>query len=308
MNITDKILVTGARGLVGSALVDHLRTEGYQNVIEVGRDDCDLVDPFSTRRYFEDTRPDFVFHAAARVYGIMGNMKNKALSFYDNVMINTNVVDAAQRVGVRKITVMGTGAVYPYPSPGLPLKENMIFLGEPHPAENSYANAKRAMLAMLAAYEESHGLAWAYLVSCNLFGPRDKFDTEFGHVVPSLIKKFYDAKQNGTNVLVWGDGSAQRDFMYVKDTARVALASMKDIKGPANIGSGKVFRIGEMVDMIAEISGMTGRVVWDSEKPNGQDYRAYDLSKIDSIGFKCKYSIRQGLEETWEWYSRQMTK
>jgi GDP-L-fucose synthase len=308
MNITDKILVTGARGLVGSALVDHLRTEGYQNIVEVGRDDCDLVDPFSTRRYFEDTRPDFVFHAAARVYGIMGNMKNKALSFYDNVMINTNVVDAAQRVGVRKITVMGTGAVYPYPSPGLPLKENMIFLGEPHPAENSYANAKRAMLAMLAAYEESHGLAWAYLVSCNLFGPRDKFDTEFGHVVPSLIKKFYDAKQNGTNVLVWGDGSAQRDFMYVKDTARVALASMKDIKGPANIGSGKVFRIGEMVDMIAEISGMTGRVVWDSEKPNGQDYRAYDLSKIDSIGFKCKYSIRQGLEETWEWYSRQMTK
>ncbi len=308
MKITDKILVTGARGLVGSALVDHLRTEGYQNVIEVGRDDCDLVDPFSTRRYFEDTRPDFVFHAAARVYGIMGNMKNKALSFYDNVMINTNVVDAAQRVGVRKITVMGTGAVYPYPSPGLPLKENMIFLGEPHPAENSYANAKRAMLAMLAAYEESHGLAWAYLVSCNLFGPRDKFDTEFGHVVPSLIKKFYDAKQNGTNVLVWGDGSAQRDFMYVKDTARVALAIMKDINGAVNIGSGKVYRIGEMVGMIAEISGMSDRVDWDSEKPNGQDYRAYDLSKAEAIGFQCKYSIRQGLEETWEWYSRQMAK
>ena len=308
MKTTDKILVTGARGLVGSALVDHLREEGYQNIVEVGRDTCDLVDPVATRRLFDDARPDFVFHAAARVYGIMGNMKNKALSFYDNVMINTNVVDAAQRSGTRKITVMGTGAVYPYPSPGLPLKENMIFLGEPHPAENSYANAKRAMLAMLAAYQESYGLSWAYLVSCNLFGPRDKFDTEFGHVVPSLIKKFHDAKMNNTDVVVWGDGSAQRDFMYVKDTARVALAIMKDIEGAANIGSGKVYRIGDMVAMIAEISGMQDRVVWDRDKPNGQDYRAYDLSKIDSIGFRCKYSIRDGLQETWEWYSRQMAK
>lgn len=302
MNQNDIILVTGAKGLVGSALVEHMRDVGYKNVIEVGRKECDLIDSAATRRFFEEARPDYVFHAAARVYGIMGNMKNKALSFYDNVMINTNVVDAAQRVGVKKITVMGTGAVYPYPSPGLPLKEDMIFSGVPHHAENSYAHAKRAMLAMLAAYEESFGLEWAYLVSCNLFGPRDKFDTEFGHVVPSLVKKFYDAKQRGEKVVVWGDGSARRDFMYVKDTARVALAIMNDIKGAANIGSGAVYRIRDIVDMLAEITDMVDQVVWDAEKPNGQDYRAYDLSKIDSIGFKCAYSIRQGLEETWAWY------
>jgi GDP-L-fucose synthase len=306
MNKHDKILITGARGLVGSALVEHLRHEGYVNVNEVGRQECDLVNPASTRDFFDATRPDYVFHAAARVYGIMGNMKNKALSFYDNVMINTNVVDAAQKVGVKKITVMGTGAVYPYPSPGLPLKEDMIFLGVPHPAEDSYGHAKRAMLAMLRAYEESYGLEWAYVVSCNLFGPRDKFDIEFGHVVPSLIKKFYDAKQKGEKVVVWGDGSAQRDFMYVKDTARVGLAIMNSISGPSNIGSGTVYRIRDIVDMIADISGMADKIIWDAMKPNGQDYRAYDLSKIDSIGFKCDYTIRQGLEETWEWYSAQM--
>lgn len=304
MKKNDKILITGARGLVGSALVEHLKQEGFTNLVEVGRDNCDLTDTVATRKLFEQSAPDYVFHAAARVYGIMGNMKNKALSFYDNVMINTNVVDASQRVGVKKITVMGTGAVYPYPSPGLPLREDMIFMGKPHPAEDSYAQAKRAMLAMLQAYQESYGMDWAYVVSCNLFGPRDKFDIEFGHVVPSLIKKFYDAKQSGSEVVVWGNGSAQRDFMYVKDTARVALAIMENLSGPVNIGSGNVLKIKEIVEMIADISGMTDRVVWDAEKPNGQDYRSYDLSKIQSIGFSCIYPIRHGLEETWSWYAR----
>jgi GDP-L-fucose synthase len=303
MKNSDKILVTGAKGLVGSALVEHLIAKGFTNVITLGRHNCDLTDTVSTKLYFEKHKPTYVFHAAARVYGIMGNMKNKALSFYDNIMINTNVVDAAQKVGVKKITVMGTGAVYPYPSPGLPLKEEMIFMGEPHAAENSYAHAKRAMLAMLRAYEESYGMEWAYVVSCNLFGPRDKFDTEFGHVVPSLIKKFYDAKARGEQVVVWGNGSAKRDFMYVKDTACVSLAIMQGVNGPTNIGSGTVYSIRDIVDMIADITDMKNRVVWDETKPNGQDYRAYELTKINSIGFKCQHTIRQGLEETLAWYA-----
>lgn len=304
MKKTDKILVTGAKGLVGSALVEYLKAQGFENIIEVGRDNCDLVSTQDTRYFFEQHSPDYVFHAAARVYGIMGNMKNKALSFYDNVMINTNVVDASCRVGVKKITVMGTGAVYPYPSPALPLQEDMIFMGEPHGAEDSYAHAKRAMLAMLKAYQESYNLEWAYIVSCNLFGMRDKFDTEFGHVVPSLIKKFYDAKKAGTSVVVWGDGSAQRDFMYVKDTARVALQIMEKVNGPVNIGSGTVFKIRDIVEMIADIAGMSDKVEWDASKPNGQDYRAYDLAKINAIDFSCQYSIRDGLEETWLWYEK----
>ena len=304
MKIDDRILITGARGLVGSALADHLRQTGYVNLIEFGRDTCDLTDTAATIATFERERPDYVFHAAARVYGIMGNLKNKALSFFDNVMINTNVVEAARRAGVKKIAAMGTGAVYPYPSPGLPLKEDMIFLGKPHPAEDSYAHAKRAMLAMLQAYEESYGMQWVYIVSCNLFGPRDKFDTEFGHVVPSLIKKFWDARQNNGNVTVWGDGSAQRDFLYVKDAARAVHTAMTGCNGAVNMGSSQVLRIRDIVTMIAEITEMEDRVVWDAGKPNGQDYRAYDLSKLAAAGFKPQYAIRVGLEETWDWYEK----
>jgi GDP-L-fucose synthase len=206
---------------------------------------------------------------------------------------------------VRKITAMGTGAVYPFPSPGLPLKEGMIFLGRPHPAQAGYANAKLAMLAMLEAYQESYGLKWAYIVSANLFGPRDRFDTETGNVVPSLIKKFHDAKKSGGVVIVWGDGSAQRDFVYIKDAARIALGVMNSVEGPVNMGSGQVYHIRDLVDALAEITGMGGRIEWDSSKPNGQAYRGYDLSKINALGLKPACSIREGLKETWDWYCAQ---
>jgi GDP-L-fucose synthase len=161
------------------------------------------------------------------------------------------------------------------------------------------------MLAMLEAYEESYGLKWAYIVSGNLFGARDRFDIEFGNVVPSLIKKFYDAKKSGGTVQVWGDGSAQRDFIYVKDAARVALGVMNNIEGPVNMGSGQVYSIREVVDTLSELTGMGGRIEWDHSKPNGQAYRAYDLSKIKHLGLKPVYSLRAGLEETWNWYCAQ---
>ena len=302
LNKADKIVVTGAAGLVGSAMVDHLRAEGYGNVIPLARADCDLIDTTSTFAFFERSRPDHVFHAAARVYGLGGSMKHQGSSFYENVMINTNVVEASRRAGARKVTAMGIGAVYPFPSPGLPLKEDMIFLGRPHPAHAGYANAKRAMLAMLEAYEESYGLKWAYIVSGNLFGPRDRFDVEFGNVVPSLIKKFYDAKKSGGTVQVWGDGSAERDFIYVKDAARAAHAVMSGVDGAVNMGSGGVYSIRAVVDTLSELAGMSGRIEWDHSKPNGQAYRAYDLSKLKALGFKPAYSLRAGLEETWKWY------
>ena len=302
MNKSDRILVTGAAGLMGSALVDHLRAEAYENVIPLTRADCDLIDTSATFAAFERRRPDHVFHAAARVYGILGSLKHQGSLFYDNCMINSNVVEAARRAGARKVTVMGTGAVYPFPSPGLPLKEDTIFMGRPHPAHAGYANAKLAMLAMLEAYQDSYGLEWAYIVSANLFGPRDRFDTETGNVVPSLIRKFYDAKTSGGVVTVWGDGSAQRDFVYIKDAARIALGVMNSVDGPVNMGSGQVYRIRDVVDALAEITGLSGRIEWDRSKPNGQAYRAYDLSKISALGLKPAYSIREGLKETWDWY------
>lgn len=307
MQKNERILVTGARGLVGSALVERLKTQDFEAVIPLGRQDCDLMDRAATEAFITEARPDHVFHAAARVYGIMGNMKNRALSFHENVVINTNVIHASHLAGVRKITVMGTGAVYPYPSPRLPLVEDDIFLGRPHPAEESYAHAKRAALAMLEAYRHDHGLDWAYVVSCNLFGPRDKFDVELGHVVPSLIAKFHMAKETGGSVTVWGDGSAQRDFLYVNDCAAAVQRIMEAGQGPVNIGSGTVYRIGDIVETLARVTGMEGRIDWDASKPNGQDYRAYDMSRLTGLGFRPEYSLEQGLIDTWEWYCSEHT-
>jgi GDP-L-fucose synthase len=304
MHKESKILITGSRGLVGTALFSYLKELGFNNVTGVGRPECDLMSRSETRSYFEKINPEYVFHCAAKVYGIMGNMNNKGTSFYENILINTNVIESARLVKVKKITAMGTGAIYPFPSPGLPLEESMVYQGLPHKAEDSYANAKRAMLAMLNAYEESYDINWAYVISCNLFGPHDKFDTENGHVIPSLIKKFYDAKNNKSKVIVWGNGSAKRDFMYVKDAAEALFQVMLNLKGPVNLGSGEIYSISDIVNLLSEITDLGSNIEWDITKPNGQDYRAYDLTKLHSIGFKCKHSFKTALTETWRWYEK----
>lgn len=301
MDINSRILITGANGLVGSALTQHLLNMGYANIIPLTRSDCDLTNASETEAIFRFSKPQYVFHAAARVYGILGNMENKGVSFFDNVSINTNVVEASRKVGVAKITVMGTGAVYPYPPPQLPLREETIFDGRPHPSENSYAQAKRAMLAMLESYHESYGLEWAYVVSCNLYGPRDKFDTRGGHVIPSLIKKFHNCVANGEPVQIWGDGSAQRDFMYVEDVADAVHLIMQNGSGPINLGSGKVYSIREVVEALEAVTGQK-KIAWDSTMPNGQEYRAYDLSKLNALGFSTKFSLHEGIQKTWNWY------
>lgn len=295
------ILVTGANGLVGTALVSQLAAEGFTNVMPMTRLDCDLMNPQRVRDLFKHYRPEYVFHTAARVYGILGNMHKQGESYYENTMINTNVVDACIKGGVRKITAIGTGAVYPANPKSLPMREDEIFEGRPHPSESGYAHAKRGMLAMLEAYAESYGLDWAYVVSCNLFGPHDRFQPVTGHVVPSLISKFSKALDDGGLVHVWGDGSAQRDFLYVKDAARAITTIMRGPTGAVNMGGGTVWSIREIVEMLSAISGVD-RIIWDPTKPNGQDYRAYDLSRLTAAGFTREYMIDEGLQETWEWY------
>lgn len=303
MQLNSKILITGGNGLVGRALRDELAKLGYQQVFTPTSQEYNLCDFSQTRTLFESIQPDYVFHLAAAVYGIWGNMQNKAKSFLDNTLMNTHVVEMAHRQKVKKIVAMGTGAMYPYPSPGLPLKEEMIWSGRPHGAEDSYGQAKRAMLAQLEAYHENYGTCYALVVSGNLFGPHDKFDIEFGHVTPALIRKFYEAKLQNTPVTVWGDGSARRDFLFSKDVARALMAIMEQVEGSVNMGSGQVFPIRRIVEILAAHTGLENKIIWDSSKPNGQDYRAYDLSKLQATGFKPLYSFEDSIRATYDWYA-----
>jgi GDP-L-fucose synthase len=299
--------VTGANGLAGSAVVEHLRANEFTCVMQCTRDEADLRDHQSTWKLFQQARPEYVFHAAATVYGLGGNMAFQAKSILDNTLINTAVIDAAHTCGsVKKITVMGTNAAYPWPTP-LPFKEENLYNGRPDAGEFGYGHAKRHMLAMLEAYHESYGLEYCYIVSGNLYGPRDRFNTETGHVLPSLIRKFYDAASFGGNVEIWGDGSATRDFLYSKDLARVVqLLMSEDIKsGPINIGYGYPHSIKDIVSYLCAISGVPAdRIRYDATKPNGRLDCFADLSRLGALGFTPNYDIWTGLQETWDWFER----
>ena len=303
MDRSAPIVVTGSGGLVGTALMSLLADRGFSNVLAPRSADVDLRDPVATQSYFAAAKPVFVFHLAARVYGILGNMENKGLSYFENVMINTNVVEACRIAEVSKIVAMGSGAVYPYPSPHMLLEEEDIWSGRPHPSEDSYAHSKRAMLAQLEAYKEQYGMDFVFAVSGNLYGPNDKFDIEHGHVTPALVAKFHAAREAGTLVSVWGDGSSVRDFTYSADAALALLTLMEKGQGSINIGSGDIRPVRDIVDMLAEITGMKGSVVWDATKPNGQEFRAYRLDRLMSLGFSPKVNLRDGLEMTFRWYS-----
>lgn len=302
-----KILITGGAGMTGIALAHQLKSAGYKNVLAIDRKSCDLMDWSTTKIFFQNAKPDVVFHLAAAIFGIMGNMRQKGLNFFHNTLINTHVVEASRLAGAKKIVAMGTGAAYPYPSPGLPLQEDMIWYGLPHPAHDSYSHSKRAMLAQLIAYKEDYDLDYAFVISCNLYGPQDKFDIKFGNVIPSLIRKFYEAKQSGSEVVVWGDGSARRDFLYSQDAADALINILENISGAVNIGSGSVYAIKDIVNCLSDYTGLGDKIIWDATKPNGQDYRAYDLTKLQSTGFKPKFSIEQGLKQAYDWYAAHAT-
>ncbi|HVW98832.1 MAG TPA: NAD-dependent epimerase/dehydratase family protein, partial [Candidatus Babeliaceae bacterium] len=183
-----------------------------------------------------------------------------------------------------------------------PLKEEEIWDGPPHASESGYAHAKRAMLAQLQAYQENQGLNFAYIISTNLYGPNDKYDVEQGHVLPSLIRKFYEAKRNNSEVVVWGDGSARRDFLYSKDMARALVLIMNKYAGPINIASGIKRRIKDVAELLADYIGMQGRIQWDRQMPNGREFCDLNLTKMESIGFEPQYTLETGLKESIDWF------
>jgi GDP-L-fucose synthase len=298
---SDRVLVTGATGVVGTALQEMLAKSGYDDVIAVGSADADLTDIDQTDALFASARPDLVFHLAARVYGLLGNLANKANVFLENTRINTNVVDAACRNGASKIVAMGSAAIYSDDVP-LPMKESNIWMGEPHDSEAAYAHSKRGMLAQLVAYRQQYGLDFAYCVSTNLYGPNDRFDENWGHVLPSLISKFHRGATTGAAVSVWGTGSDRRDFLYTDDAAEAMLLIAERYTGAINLATGESHTICDAVKMLTAISGLPGEVTWDTTKPDGQHLRDYDVSKLRQLGFEPKYDLEAGLRRTYEWF------
>jgi GDP-L-fucose synthase len=297
------ILITGGSGLAGINLKEYLESQGFTKILAPPSGECDLSDRQKVNNYFERNKPDYVFHMAGFVRGIMGNMRNQAESYLKNTLINTHVIEACHQFGVKKVVAMGTAAMYPEPEDGVPLSEADVWKGPPHPSEYGYAQAKRGMLAQLLTYEKSYGMSHAFAFCTNLYGPHDRFNTETGHVIPSLVKKFHDARKVRTTVTVWGDGSAHRDFLYIKDCARALHTIMDRITGPVNLASGSTRKIRDVVNILAAYTGMEDRVIWDTSKPTGYLFRAYDVTRLQSAGFTCQYALEQALPETYDWYA-----
>ncbi len=293
--------MTGATGLMGTALVGELRRAG-QEVVALASSDADLRDPAAATAVFTGHRPDIVYHLAARVRGIMGNAGSQGDAFLDNIRINTNVVDAACRAGARKLVAMGSAAIYA-DTVALPMREDDAWSGRPHSSEAGYAHAKLAMLAQLEAYREQWGLEFAYCISTNLFGPHDRFDERHGHVIPSLISKFHRAAATGGHVSVWGTGTPTRDFLYVADAARALWRIGQAGSGPINLASGSTVSIRELVQLIADIAGYRGDILWDRSKPDGQLRRAYDVSRLRALDIGQGVSLPDALAETYAWFA-----
>jgi len=298
---SSRILITGGTGLVGRSLFSALANDGFSNVISVGSRDCDLRDTAAVSRFISEIAPDYVFHLAARVHGIGGNTRYKSDILVDNVLINTNVVECSRRAGVKKIVAMGSGCVYPELKGQEELFEDQVWIGPPHSSEDSYAHSKRLMLAQLNAAKEQYGLSSAFVISGNLYGPHDSFNAEEGHVIPSLVAKFFDAYRENKPVKVWGSGVAIRDFSYCDDTAAALIAILRNVEGPVNMGSGMRHRIRDIVETLQQLTNVS--VEWDSSKPDGQLVRYYNLDKLKSTGFKAKVGLVDGVRRTYEWYA-----
>jgi GDP-L-fucose synthase len=300
---TERVLVTGAGGVLGAALVRSLCSGQVAALSAPARADCDLLDEDSVFAAWNSFRPTIVFHLAARVSGIQGNIEFGGQAFYENAKINLNVVEAARRFGTRKVVVAGTVAVYP-DAIALPMREDDLWAGPPNPAEGSYGHAKRSMLAHLEAYEHQYGLRYAYLICTNLYGPGDRFDERYGHVIPSLIMRFHDAQVQGRdNVTVWGDGTPTRDFLFADDAADGFIAAALRGSGTLNLATGRTVTIRALVEMLAQVCGYKGRVTWDTDKPLGQSARSYDISRMRTLGWRPAVSLPNGLRRTYDWYA-----
>ncbi len=304
MEKDSKIYVAGHRGLVGSAIVRKLREKGYQNLVYRTRKELDLRDKNQVDEFFEREKPDYVFLAAAKVGGIVANNEYPADFIRDNLMIQTNVIDAAYRNGVKKLLFLGSTCIYPKFAPQ-PLKEEYLLTGELEPTNEPYAIAKIAGIKMCQSYNRQYGTKYISVMPTNLYGPNDNFDLHTSHVLPALIRKFHEAKENNAPyVEVWGTGTPRREFLYSDDLADACIFLMKNYEGNEiiNIGVGKDISIKELAEKIKNVVGYQGEIKFDTSKPDGTPRKLVDVSRINALGWKASISLDEGLQKVYQWF------
>jgi GDP-L-fucose synthase len=302
-----RVLVTGGSGFLGSHVMEELAERGLPTgqVIAPRSSEYDLVQSDSVDRLLHDSRPDVVLHLAAVVGGIGANRARPGEFFYKNLMMGAQLMERARRSGVQKFVTVGTVCSYPKYSP-VPFKEDDLWNGYPEETNAPYGVAKKALLVQGQAYRRQYGFQSIHLLVVNLYGPRDHFDPEASHVIPALIRKCLEARDQGRDqIVVWGDGSPTREFLYVKDAARgVVLATERySDPEPVNLGSGNEISIRQLVAKVAEVTGFRGEIVWDTSRPNGQPRRCLDTSRArQRFGFEAMTSFNDGLHRTVQWY------
>lgn len=298
-----KILITGGAGFLGKSLVKHLQNQGINNIFVPRSKDYNLVNGYNVLRLLNDAKPDIVIHLAAKVGGIGANLNNPASFFYENAMMGMHLIHESCRAKVEKIVILGTVCAYPKFCP-TPFKEEDIWNGYPEETNAPYGLAKKMLNVQAVAYNKQYGFNAIMLYPSNLYGPNDSIDLENSHVIPAMMRKFHSAKQlNIKEVILWGDGSPTREFLYVDDCAEgIWLATLNHSSPePVNLGSGTEISMADLAKLIAEIVGYDGNICWDGSKPNGQPRRNLNTEKALRFGFNAHTSLKDGLIKTYEW-------
>ncbi len=304
MDKNAKIYVAGHAGLAGSAILRDLQKNGYTNLITRTHAELDLTAQEAVKEFFEKELPEYVFLAAAKVGGILANDRYSANFIRDNLMIETNIIDSAYKNKIKKLLFLGSSCIYPKLAPQ-PIKEEYMLSGELEPTNKAYAVAKIAGIVMCQAYNKQYGTNFISVMPTNLYGEGDNFDLESSHVIPAMIRKFDDARQNNsTEVVLWGTGRPKREFLHVDDLASACVYLMNNYNAGEiiNIGAGEDLSILELANMIKKIVGYEGNIAWDTSKPDGTPRKLLDVSKIKLLGWSPSISLADGIAKTYAWY------
>ncbi|MFL0194654.1 GDP-L-fucose synthase family protein [Clostridium sp. WILCCON 0269] len=306
MEKNSKIYVAGHKGLVGSAIVRKLKEKGYENIIGKAHNELDLIDSAEVEEFFETEKPDYVFLAAAKVGGILANSTYPADFIYENLQIQNNVIGMAYKYKVKKLMFLGSSCIYPKMCPQ-PIKEEYLLSGYLEETNEAYALAKISGLKMCQFFNKQYRTNYISVMPTNLYGPYDNFHPQNSHVMPALIRRFHEAKENNIpEVVVWGSGTPLREFLYSEDMADACVYLMETYEGNDffNIGTGKEITIRELAEMVKEVVEYDGKLVFDASKPNGTPRKLLDVSKLEEAGWTYKTELRDGVEKAYEWFKR----